>query len=217
MSKISIVGIGPGHPDYMLPMAKKIIDDSDVLIGGRRQLEAVAQQGKKTVLLEGNYTDVIKYISENHMLEKIAVVVSGDTGFHSLLGYLKRNLTGVSVLAIPGICSLQYLFARVGLSWESARFCSAHGRELDEAFFYESTCLGILTDQKNTPVVIAEKIRALGHSDWYMVVGEDLSYPNEKIQLFKISEMQTGAFSLLNAIIALPPDEGAALEKEMGI
>ena len=37
-NKPCIAGIGPGNPDYLCPGAKRIIEEADVLIGGRRNL-----------------------------------------------------------------------------------------------------------------------------------------------------------------------------------
>ena len=38
MNKVYIIGIGSGTEDYLLPMARKEIESSDCLIGGRRAL-----------------------------------------------------------------------------------------------------------------------------------------------------------------------------------
>ena len=36
MNEIIVAGIGPGHPDYMLPAAERAIREAKVLVGGRR-------------------------------------------------------------------------------------------------------------------------------------------------------------------------------------
>lgn len=36
--KFTIVGMGPGHPDFVLPIASRMLDEADMIIGGRRHL-----------------------------------------------------------------------------------------------------------------------------------------------------------------------------------
>ncbi len=49
----NIVGIGPGHRDYLLPAALAAINSADTLIGGERQLSHFEELKKKAVSLEG--------------------------------------------------------------------------------------------------------------------------------------------------------------------
>ena len=42
-NKIIVAGIGPGNPDYMVPMARQVIAEAKVLVGGRRALGQFAQ------------------------------------------------------------------------------------------------------------------------------------------------------------------------------
>ena len=41
MNKVHILGLGPGNPNYILPVTKKIIKDSDIIIGGKRNIESI--------------------------------------------------------------------------------------------------------------------------------------------------------------------------------
>ena len=43
MNDIIVAGIGPGHPDYMLPAAARAIREAQVLVGGRRALAQFAR------------------------------------------------------------------------------------------------------------------------------------------------------------------------------
>ena len=49
--KIRVVGIGPGSPDYLMPVGKKVIDQATILVGSKRALEILAPPGVKTALL----------------------------------------------------------------------------------------------------------------------------------------------------------------------
>ena len=52
MNKIWIIGLGPGHEDYILPIAKRKIWGSDIIIGGQRHLESVVTEAEKKCTLK---------------------------------------------------------------------------------------------------------------------------------------------------------------------
>lgn len=213
--QINVVGIGPGHPDWLLPIARKTLADADVVIGGRRQLAELAPFVKATRLLESNYSETADWILEHAATVKIAVAVSGDTGFYSLLSYLKKHLPGVALNVIPGIGSLQYFFGRLGLSWEHALLMSAHGRELDLEAFCPDTVAGILTDSVMTPGAIASELIHQEKTDLWMAVGEKLSYTDETITIGPLAKIQEMLFEPLNAVLVLPEALAARLKEDM--
>lgn len=202
--QINVVGIGPGHPDWLLPIARQVLEASDVVIGGRRQLAELQPYIKASRLLEGNYSETAGWILDHADTLRISVAVSGDTGFHSLLGYLKKNLPGVSLKVYPGVGSLQYFFGRLGLTWEQARLVSAHGRELAWDEIGPEDLVGILTDTVTTPAAIASELSFQGKGDIWMAVGENLSYANETITLERARDIQDQLFEPLNAVLILP-------------
>lgn len=213
-AQINVVGIGPGHRDWLLPISQKILAASDVIIGGRRQLEEVADLARTTRLLEGNYSETASWILENAGNLNISVAVSGDTGFYSLLSYLKKNLPGVRLNVFPGIGSLQYFFGRLGLGWENARLLSAHGRELALESMTADTLAGILTDGVMTPGAIAAELVRLGKGELWMAVGENLSYESEAITIGPVTEIQHQTFEPLNAVLIIPAEQATLLREE---
>jgi precorrin-6Y C5,15-methyltransferase (decarboxylating) len=81
------------------------------------------------------------------------------------------------------VSSLQLAFARIGLDWNDAVFTSAHNRSLSEVVGWAKRMpkVGILTDQKNTPSVIAKTLLDCGIADCRAVVAENLGMENEEI------------------------------------
>ena len=117
MNKIKVLGIGPGSKDYILPEVIKECESCDMLIGGRRHLEEFKHLNKETRVITKELkalVDEMKILKESKTL---GVIVSGDPGYYSFLDYLKRNFERDELEVIPGISSLQYLFAKGVLSW----------------------------------------------------------------------------------------------------
>lgn len=138
----------------------------------------------------GKLTELINYIN-NHRDKNICVIVSGDTGFYSLLSFMRKNYSREELNVIPGISSYQYLFSRIGEVWQDYRLLSVHGRETEyiEIFAGEKGIV-LLTDGINTPYTIAKNIYNAGYRDVEIVVGERLSYPDEKITFIDIKEYE---------------------------
>lgn len=203
MSNFTIVGAGPGHPDYILPAALKRVEACTTLIGGRRNLELFKKLDKKTLELRGNITELVEYIKANKDIEDIVVIVSGDPGFYSLLntflGYFDREEISVE----PGLSSLQYLLTKVTIPWQMGQLISFHGREHEdfEYMLKNNPVLGILTDSVNNPAVIAEQAVSAGFGNRRAVIGEKLSYEDEKITDVKLPEVTDMLFDKLSVMV----------------
>ena len=161
MEKIQILGLGPGNLDYALPIVLKKIKESEVIVGGKRHIESLGEcvENKEYCYISADLQKVLDFINENRN-KKISVVVSGDTGFYSLLTFMKKHFESEELEVVPGISSVQYMFAKISEYWYDACIASVHGKEFDfveKLNEYEK--IGLLTDFKeNTPQKIAQKL-----------------------------------------------------------
>ena len=212
MNKIKIVGLGPGNLDYLLPVCKKQIEGADILVGGRRNIESLGDMsvGKEIKYIDKHLKNLVEELKSN-LHKKIVMVVSGDTGFYSMLEFMKKNFDCESLETYPGISSIQYLFARCNLSWFDALVKSVHGRDLKfEELVSRHSYLGLLTDKKNTPQEIARRLYVAGYHEKKITVGEDLSYPYERIVEYSAEELMGIEREFgINAVIVEGDRDGA--------
>lgn len=187
--KITVVGLGPGNLEYLSRVGERKIREAEIVIAGERQLEDISELLTTQTRYRLKKFDEMKRFIFDNLTKNIVVVVSGDTGYYSLLEYIKREME-LEVEAIAGISSFQYLFARLGICWNGYELVSLHGRECDFITKLKESEKGIiiLTDKKNSPSVIAEKVVKSGVKDIEVIVGERLSYFDEKINCFKAEE-----------------------------
>lgn len=189
---IKIIGLGPGHHSYVLPIAIEAIKSADLVIGAKRHLESIIEFSTKTMDYAKGFDEIKKVLVHHRPEEIIAIVVSGDVGFYSLLDFVKRNVEDQLIEVIPGISSLQYLYSKLGYGYEQSIWISFHGRtcNLDDHIRSE-TELGVLLDNEQNNQYIAsqfKKVRAnlvikdkkVGGAPVFYV-GEKLSYEDEKI------------------------------------
>ena len=185
-NKVIIVGCGPGLKAYISPKALYNIKKADILVGSRRLLKLFPGVDAEKIVLEKNYSVLVNRIAEWSATRQVVVLVSGDPCFFSYTKMIVKKMGRESCLIIPGISSMQLAFAAVGESWDDACFMSLHGRNNEYAQLIkkvrEYTKVGILTDHKNTPAVIARHLLKSGIPERQMFVCENLSLPEESIR-----------------------------------
>lgn len=207
MNAVKVIGLGPGDGAYILPSAIKAIEEADILVGASRHLDALRAYGKRTFAIERRFEEMAAYIAENAPAHRIAVVVSGDTGFYSLLRYLKDKLPDMQFEVIPGLSAMTLMFARLGLMHDDAFTGSVHGKALDVASLVkEYKKVGLLTDGKTTPAVIAMELLAQGIQNKSMAIGERLSYADERISILSLEQAADYAADALSIVVIYDED-----------
>ena len=180
-AEISLVGIGMGSRESLTKEAEQAIKEADLLIGARRMVEACRQKNQD-VYIEYNSEKIAAYIQEHPEYEKIAIVLSGDVGFHSGAKKLLEVL-GSQTKIICGISSVAYFMSCIQKSWDDAVLTSSHGEDTNLIYLiqhYEKV-FSILGNNDSVSV-LAKKLLSYGMVDVIMYVGERLSYKDEKIQ-----------------------------------
>lgn len=183
MNKITIIGIGPGDKDYLLPVALKEIENADCLIGAKRLLNKFEYLKKKNIPLKGNFNQAIAYLKKTKNNQRFAILVSGDPGLYSFLGNISRVFRKKDYTVIPGISTLQLAFARLGESWQDVKIISLHGRprgDLSKTVKREEKIF-LFTDTKFPPEKIAHYLLNEGITNRRAVVFKNLSYLDELI------------------------------------
>ena len=104
LNKINVVGLGPGNIKYLSTAGIDSIKEAEIIIGSTRQLSDLKTiiSEKQEIYILGKLNELITYLKEN-IERKITIIVSGDTGYYSLVPYLSKNLTKNILNNIPNI------------------------------------------------------------------------------------------------------------------
>ncbi|KOR24753.1 precorrin-6y C5,15-methyltransferase (decarboxylating) subunit CbiE [Clostridium sp. L74] len=195
--KIYIVGLGPGHKDYMLNGAINNLEKVDIIIGFRRAIESLdfINNEKKIV---NKISEILDYIKENKD-KNISIVASGDPCFYGISNYIKNNYEG-KIEVISGISSYQYMMAKINESWQNSFLGSLHGREeefIEKVKSYEKSIW--LTDKNNSPDKLCKRL-VENNIEAEVIVGENLSYKDERIIKGTSQELENMRFSDLTVV-----------------
>lgn len=193
-NKINVVGLGPGNIKYLSTSGIECIKEAEIIVGSTRQLSDLKTiiSEKQEIYTLGKLTELITYLKEN-IERKITIIVSGDTGYYSLVPYLSKNLSKDILNIIPNISSYQYLFSKLGENWQNFRLASVHGREFDYVKNIDDKDIAglvLLTDDIQNPYEVSKNLYNNGIRNLTVIVGENLSYDNEKITILEIEDYE---------------------------
>lgn len=190
---VSLVGIGPGNPDCMTAEGQKACREADVVIGAARMIQTVRKEGQ-ICLEEYRPSAILDYLKAHRELERIAIVLSGDTGFYSgakKLGALLKE-EKIETRWIPGISSAAYFSARLGLCWDDIPLESMHGKSLNVlSRLRQEGKVMFLADSREGIRNLGEELTRYGLGDVQVWVGERLSYEEERIFQTTGKDLQT--------------------------
>lgn len=204
MLRVNIVGIGPGNPELLTGAAIKAIKESNILIGDKRMLAAFAEADKK-IYDTIKTADIVEIAaSANPEKDVLAVLVSGDVGFFSLAKTISVKLPDCECVRYCGISSLVYFAAKLQLSWDDAKIVSMHGRKQNlVAAVAENKKVFSLTGGEHTPQMLCAQLCEHGLDDVQVYVGENLSYPEEKITVGTAAEISKQNFPSLSVMMVI--------------
>ena len=184
---INIIGLGPGNLDYITKKGENLISTSDVLIGGKRNLESIKNFEGEKIVVDSNLREIIEYINNNKE-KQISIIASGDPLIYGIGRYLSKNIDNKMLNMVSGISSLQYIFSKIYVDMNDVYITSSHGKVPDFDYILSHKKVCMVTDSKIGPKQISREIidRNLNK---IIVVGENLSYDNEKITIAKPEEI----------------------------
>lgn len=189
---ITVVGIGPGNIENITLEAKNTILASEVLIGGKRNIELACKlidiDCKDIFYLESNFKKMNDFVMDN-IFKKICIVASGESKLYGIADYIEKNFSKFATIKIvSGISSVQYFFSKIGINMNDIYITSSHGRIPDYDFIFKHNKISMLSDNNIGPKEIACELLSR-NLDYTMYIGENLSYEDECITIAKPDEI----------------------------
>lgn len=182
LKKLVIIGGGTGMPEYLLPVAKKAIENADCVIASERFLKNL--NIKNGELLE-KIPKLLEQLPKKLEQKNIALVVSGDPLLYSLCRTIQNKYPEINLEIIPAVSSLQLLGAKFGLTMEKSAILSLHGRNChDGTIAYtvsENPVTFFFCSEKQGAKEIAEILINYHLEDTELYIGASLSYPEQEL------------------------------------
>jgi precorrin-6Y C5,15-methyltransferase (decarboxylating) len=197
--------------------AESAIENSRVLVGGRRLLETIAcPAGARIVELPDGMADAVSGVLERELPGDVTLVVSGDPGFYSLAKKVTSRFGKEQVSVIPGVSSVQIMAARLRKSWAGVASATLHGgtpgiSELVEKMAYASSLVVLLGAADEVASQIEWMASRHELASAWAAIGWDLGLPGERILEFPaLKQMDAGSHKGRLALLWLERHTDAA-------
>lgn len=191
--EISMIGIGMGNINTCTVEAVSKISEAELVIGSMRLLDIVSTRGEKINAYLAK--DIIPILSERKRVKKVAILMSGDSGFYSgteklskaISDFINQENLNWKLQVLPGISSLSYLASKLMISWNDVEISSLHGRSADvrEIVLHNEKSFFLLSGREDIEKIsfILQDICSQRKSEitYKIYAGYELSYPAEKI------------------------------------
>lgn len=202
-----LIGIGADGKQSLLPLYEKWIYESDLLVGGERQLAFFPDYKGEKKVIKGKLTQFLADL-QNYKDKKVIIVASGDPLFYGIGGYLGSKLP---IEIYPSVSSIQLAFAKMKDSWENAYFTSVHGRDMTGLAqrIDGRDKVVILTDGNNNPNKLAIYLKKYQMLEYVSFVAENLGADDQRYGWYSLDEMEQMPFSPLNVVILKKNGQGA--------
>lgn len=196
MKQVTIVGVGLSAGTLTREGAEALAR-ADLILGAPRLIEALAEFGKPSVA--AYQPEEITRCLASQGSGRYCIAVSGDTGFFSAARGLSEALADCEVSWLPGISSLNALFARLRRPWQEAALVSCHGREANLVDTIRRSRLTFALTGQNL-AVLGEALTAAGFGRLTATLGENLGLPDERlstVRLAELADMTPGSLAVL--------------------
>lgn len=200
--QVNLIALGGGTAETITAECLSALEQADLIIGAKRMLEHLPEgctENRKTAVKAEEILGILKDCD----VKNACVVFSGDTGFYSGAKKLLPMLEGFDVQVLPGISSVQLLAARLDRPWQDWHLVSAHGVDCNAVHaVMEGKETFFLTGGTWTPSALCRQLTEAGLGGLQVTVGENLSYPEEKITCSTAKELAEKDFSTLSVLLA---------------
>lgn len=201
---VIVIGIGEDGCLGLSSRAYNCIRQSQILVGGQRQLDFFNDYPGRRVVLGKKVKDTLESLRDESGDHNIVILASGDPLFYGV-GSLAVKIFGAEFCGfIPQPSSMQLAFAAAGLSWSDASCLSVHGRSMEGLCqkMRRLSKVALLTDQENSPVRVALHLLEYNDSNWNAVLCENLGGPDERVRYCSLQELsQLQDVSPLNVLV----------------
>jgi precorrin-6Y C5,15-methyltransferase (decarboxylating) len=202
-SKLVILGIGDDGLAGLTESARRILQESDMILGAPAMLRMLGEIPVKKVVLEPEMPAALRQVSEALAAKRPVLVSGGDPLFYGVARYLCDRLGKETFEVVPHVSSMQLAFARIKESWEDAYLTNLAGRPIESVVDRIRTAekVGLFSSDELPPRRIARELLDRGIDYFRAYVSENLGSPDERVTQAELADLAAMDFNALNVLI----------------
>jgi precorrin-6B C5,15-methyltransferase / cobalt-precorrin-6B C5,C15-methyltransferase len=199
---LSIVGIGEDGVAGLSPVARQLVADAELVVGGKRHLGLADEIIRGRRLAWPSPIGEAMPEIEKHRGRPVAVLASGDPFHYGVGDLLLRSIPAEQTLCLPQPSAFSLAAARLGWSLQDVALVSLHGRALEGIVRHLQPGARILalSWDSNTPAKLAKLLDARGFGDSMVTVLEGMGGPKERVGRTTAKSFDLSNVSPLNTV-----------------
>ncbi|MDP8936766.1 MAG: precorrin-6y C5,15-methyltransferase (decarboxylating) subunit CbiE [Actinomycetota bacterium] len=203
---LAVIGVAG---DTLAKEAARALEGADLVVGGRRHLDAFAPSGARRMVIEGDVAAVLDAVGAEP--GRVCLLASGDPGFFGIVRALTERFGSRSLTVHPGPSSVSLAFARLGLPWDDAVVVSAHGRPLPDAARRVAAApkAAVLTSPDSPPEALGRELLALGARHRRVAVCSRLGSSEEQVRVVDLDGLASGSWDPLSVVVLVDREVSA--------
>jgi precorrin-6B C5,15-methyltransferase / cobalt-precorrin-6B C5,C15-methyltransferase len=204
---LSVVGIGEDGLPGLSPVARALVDQAAVIVGGVRHLAMLPPDDSREKLL---WTSPIE-ASVNEILKRqeqaVCVLASGDPLCYGIGVTLLRKIAIAQMTIIPSPSAFSLACARLGWPLTEVETFSLCGRDpaVLNAALYPGARLLVLSEGRQTPALVAQLLTEKGFGNSRITVLERMGGTQERVIQGIAAEWSFSGLADLNTLAITCP------------
>jgi len=169
---LSVIGIGEDGLPGLSPVARALVAEAEVLIGGARHLRLIGEGGsaaRERLAWPSPMSDLVRRIPAMRG-RRVAVLATGDPFCYGVGAMLARHVPFAEMIVVPAPSAFALASARLGWPQEEVACLSLHGRPVGTlAAHVAPGARLLLLAEEETPGNVAEWLVAHGFGESRMI------------------------------------------------
>jgi precorrin-6B C5,15-methyltransferase / cobalt-precorrin-6B C5,C15-methyltransferase len=204
---LSVVGIGDDGWVGLSPIARACIDQAAVIVGGKRHLAMLPEDGRPRIAWAGPIADTMKQILADRS-QRVCLLASGDPMCYGIGSTLTRYVDWAEMQIFPAPSAFSLACARLRWPLAEVEQLSLCGRDpaLLNAVLYPGAKILILSADRTTPGIVQKLLCDQGYGQTQMIVLEHLGGLQERILTGMAADWSAAVADLHTIALVCPAD-----------
>lgn len=163
---LSIVGLGEDGLSGLSPLARHLVDEAGVLVGGERHLAMLPEDGRERLTWTRPLMTLVDEIVARRR-HGVCVLATGDPMWFGIGVTFAKRIPAAEMTILPAPSAFSLACARLGWPLDQVEAVTLHGRPLEAVLpaLYPGARILALSDGARTPGELAALLDARGFGD----------------------------------------------------
>lgn len=198
---LAILGLGEDGLDGLSPAARRLLDQAELVVGGKRHLDLVGAVKGERLAWPSPLTDAFPQILARRG-RPVVVLASGDPFSYGVGSLLARHVPPTEYLTIPAPSAFSLAASRVGWAVQDCALVTLHGRAFEKIVphLQPGRRILVLSWDGTTPGRLAEHLRGHGMGRSKLIVLEAMGGQRERVHVSTALDFDRGDLDPLNTV-----------------